>query len=30
MKDYENTWDKLLQISTTGRDDTNADEYRHP
>ena len=30
MADQENTWDKLLQIQTTGRDDTNADEYRHP
>ena len=26
----ENTWDKLLQIQTTGRDETNADEYHHP
>ena len=26
----ENTWDKLLQIKTTGRDETNADEYHHP
>lgn len=26
----ENTWDKLLKIQTSGRDDTNADEYRYP
>ena len=26
----ENAWDKLLQIKTTGRDETNADEYHHP
>lgn len=26
----ENTWDKLLQIQTGGRDETNADEYHHP
>ena len=30
MTDYENNWDKLLQIKTTGRDETNADEYHHP
>ena len=30
MMDKENTWDKLLQIKTTGRDETNADEYHHP
>ena len=30
MTDHENTWDKLLQIQTTGRDETNADEYHHP
>ena len=30
MADQEKTWDKLLQIKTTGRDDTNADQYRHP
>lgn len=23
-------WDKLLQIQTVGRDDTNADQYHHP
>ncbi|MBR3973727.1 MAG: SAM-dependent methyltransferase [Oscillospiraceae bacterium] len=28
--DHENTWDKLLQIKTTGRDDMNSDEYRYP
>ena len=28
--DHEHTWDKLLQIQTTGRDDTGADEYHHP
>ena len=26
----EHSWDKLLQINTTGRDDTNSDEYRYP
>ena len=26
----ENTWDKLLQIKTTGRDDSNADQYNYP
>ena len=30
MADHENTRDKLLQIKTTDRDDTNADEYHHP
>ena len=30
MTDHENTWDKLLKIKTTGRDDTNADGYRYP
>ena len=30
MEKNEHTWDKLLQISTGGRDDTNADEYRYP
>ena len=30
MSDRENTWDKLLQIKTTGRDDSNADIYRYP
>ena len=30
MKDNDHSWDKLLQIKTTGRDETNADEYHHP
>ena len=30
MADKEHSWDKLLQISTIGRDETNADEYHHP
>ena len=30
MADNENTWDKLLQIKTTGRDDSNSDQYRYP
>ena len=30
MKDNEITWDKLLQIKTTGRDDSNADQYNYP
>lgn len=30
MENHENNWDKLLQIKTTGRDETNADEYHHP
>ena len=30
MTNHENHWDKLLQISTIGRDETNADEYHHP
>ena len=30
MLDSENTWDKLLQIKTTGRDDSNADQYCYP
>ena len=30
MTDNENTWDKLLQIKTTGRDDSSADHYRYP
>lgn len=30
MMDHENTWDKRLQIKTTGRDDSNADQYRYP
>ena len=30
MTTKENTWDKLLQIKTTGRDDSNSDQYRYP
>lgn len=30
MVNNENTWDKLLHIKTTGRDDSNADQYRYP
>ena len=30
MTDHEHTWDKLLQIKTTGRDDSNSDQYRYP
>lgn len=30
MADYEITWDKLLRIKTTGRDDSNSDQYRYP
>ena len=30
MTDREQTWDKRLQIKTTGRDDLNADQYRYP
>ena len=30
MAESENTWDKLLHIKTTGRDDSNADQYRYP
>ena len=26
----EGTWDKLLKIKTSGRDDSNADQYRYP
>ncbi len=28
--DHEHTWDQRLQISTVGRDDEIADEYRYP
>lgn len=28
--DKEHTWDKLLQIRTTGRDDSGADQHHHP
>ena len=30
MLDNENTWDKLLKIKTTGRDDSNSDQYHYP
>lgn len=30
MATNENTWDKLLHIKTTGRDDSGADQYRYP
>ena len=30
MTNNKNTWDKLLQIKTTGRDDSNSDQYRYP
>ena len=30
MENHENAWDKYLQIKTTGRDDTKADQYHHP
>lgn len=30
MKQNENTWDKLLKIKTTGRDDSNSDQYHYP
>ena len=30
MRYNENTWEKLLKIKTTGRDDSNADQYRYP
>ena len=30
MIDHENAWDRLLQIKTVGRDNTNSDEYRYP
>ena len=30
MMDNEKTWDKILQIKTRGRDDSNADQYRFP
>jgi len=30
MTDHEMTWDQLLQIQTTGRDDSRSDEYRYP
>ena len=30
MESHEKIWDKLLQIKTIGRDETNADQYHHP
>ena len=30
MNKNEDKWDRLLQIWTTGRDDTGADQYRYP
>ena len=30
MANTENSWDKLLQIKTVGRDASGADEYHHP
>ena len=30
MQQSENNWDKLLKIKTTGRDDSNSDQYRYP
>ena len=30
MTTNENTWDKLLQIKTSGLDDSNSDQYRYP
>ena len=30
MSNRDHEWDKLLQIQTGGRDETNADEYHHP
>lgn len=30
MTDNETMWDKLLKIKTSGRDESNADQYRHP
>lgn len=30
MRKSEKTWDKLLKIKTTGRDDTRSDQYRYP
>lgn len=30
MNENESQWDKLLKIKTTGRDDSNADQYRYP
>lgn len=30
MRYSENAWEKLLKIKTTGRDDSNADQYHYP
>jgi len=30
MIDKENIWDRLLKVKTTGRDDSNSDQYRYP
>lgn len=30
ISENENIWDKLLQIKTSGRDDSNADQFRYP
>lgn len=30
MAEKEQAWDRFLQIKTTGRDETNADQYHHP
>ena len=30
MQQNENTWDRLLKIKTTGRDDSNSDQYHYP
>ncbi|MBR3810985.1 MAG: class I SAM-dependent methyltransferase [Agathobacter sp.] len=30
MFEKETRWDRLLQIKTTGRDDSNSDQYRYP
>lgn len=30
MGEKEQNWDRVLQIKTTGRDETNADQYHHP
>ena len=30
MEEFEMTWDQRLQIKTTGRDESNADQYRYP
>ncbi|MBQ4284504.1 MAG: methyltransferase domain-containing protein [Lachnospira sp.] len=30
MNQYDDAWDKLLRIKTTGRDDSRADQYNYP